>query len=368
VSRNQDISVAIVHYWFVARRGGEQVVDELCRLYPQADVYTLVHDPEALSETVRGHRLTSSFLQRLPWARRLYQKYLPLAPLALEQFDLGGYDLVISSESGPAKGVLTRPDALHVCYCHTPMRYLWDMAPEYRARAGRLTRWLMVPAAHYLRLWDQASAARVDHFVANSRHVASRIRKYYRRRAHVIHPPVDTDFFTPGPVDREDYYLLLGQLVAYKRPDVAVRAFSGSGRRLLVVGEGEMERTLRREAGPEVEFAGRLSREKVREHLQRCRALVFPGREDFGMVPVEAMACGTPVIALGAGGALETVVEGDTGFFFQTQEPEALLTAVQKFENQGVGLDAHGISRHAAEFGRQAFRSSFEAFVSKVWQ
>src|SRR5262252_5748195 len=299
---------AIVHYWLLNRRGGEKVLDALCRLLPDADIFTLFCDPAALSEEVRRHRVTASFLNPL---RRAHRSLLPLMPMALESFDLRGYDLVVSSESGPAKGVITSANTAHVCYCHTPMRYLWELYPAYRNEwtQSRWKRAAMTPVANYLRLWDYASAARVDQFVANSENVRRRIWKTYRREAEVVHPPVDVDSFYYG--EPADYFLIVSELVAYKRIDAAVRAFSKNGRKLRIVGDGPEYRALRGEAAGNVEFTGRVRDAEMREHYARCRAFVMPGEEDFGMTAVEALASGKPVIALGRGGALESVPCGD---------------------------------------------------------
>lgn len=353
---------AIVHYWFVAQRGGEKVVEELCGLFPEADIFTLVLDPAALPPSLAGRRIKTSFVSSLPFARRWYQSYLPLMPLGLEQFDLRGYDLVISSESGPAKGVLTDPHTLHICYCHTPMRYVWDMYHAYMADSGRLKRILMAPALHYLRLWDRLSADRVDHFVANSSNVAQRIAKHYRRTADVIYPPVDTDEFRIAE-RRGDFYLMVGQLVGYKRVDIAVRAFNRLGKRLIVIGEGEQMPFLRELAGSNIEFLGRQPFDVLRDHYSRCRALVFPGEEDFGLVPVEAMASGRPVIAYGRGGAVETVVDGRTGLFFHGQTARDLEEAVKRFETMEHIFNPREIRAHVHQFGPQRFRQEMARLV-----
>lgn len=348
--------VAIVHYWFVSARGGEKVVQSLLKLYPEADVYTHVFDEEVFPEISRKHRVIRSFISRLPRATRFYQKFLPLMPLALEQLDLRDYDLVISSESGPAKGVLTRPDALHVCYCHSPMRYLWDMYHDYRETAGLLTRSLMLPLTHYLRLWDRLSADRVDHFIANSGFIARRIRKFYRREAIVIHPPVDIERFEVV-FSKQDYFVLLGQLTAYKRPDLAVEAFrSMPEKRLKVLGDGEMVEKLRATAPDNVEFLGRAPDDEVKQTLQNARALIFPGVEDFGIVPVEAMACGTPVIAYGRGGVTESVIDNETGLFFYEQTPAALEETLRRFDGWESTIDRGALRQRAESFAEPKFR------------
>jgi glycosyltransferase involved in cell wall biosynthesis len=359
------MKVAIVHYWLVGMRGGEKVLETLCEIYPQADIYTHVVKPETLSETLRRHKITTTFIQSLPRADRWYQRYLPLMPLALEQLDLRGYDLVISSESGPAKGIIVGPDTTHICYCHTPMRYVWEMYHDYRQQAGRLTRFLMPPLVHYLRQWDLASAARVDHFVANSQFVARRIAKHYRRQAEVIHPPVDTALFSPR-ADVDDYYLMVGQLVDYKRADLAVQAFNRLGKPLIVIGEGEQLERLRSLAAPNVRLLGRQPFEVIREHYARCRALIFPGVEDFGIVPLEAMASGRPVLAFGKGGALETVVDGVTGLLFHEQSETAIVEAVTAFEQAPEHFVPERLVRHAASFDKVRFKQQWQQTVARL--
>ena len=354
--------VAIVHYWFVSQRGGEKVVEELCAFYPDADIFSLVVDRDALSSRVAARRIFTSFIDKLPSSKRWYKHYLPLMPIALEQFDLRGYDLVISSESGPAKGVLTSPETLHICYCHTPMRYVWDMYHDYMSNSGRIKRFFMAPLLHYLRMWDRLSADRVDHFVANSANVARRIAKHYRREADVVYPPVAVDDFFISE-QNDDFYLMVGQLVGYKRADLAVEAFTRSGKRLVIIGEGEQMRVLREMAGKNVEFLGRQPFEVLRDHYSRCQALVFPGEEDFGIVPLEAMASGRPVIAFGKGGALETVVDGKTGVFFHEQTEYALHEAVERFEGMKNGFVPTEIRTHACRFGPERFRSEMSKII-----
>lgn len=358
------MKVAIVHYWLVGMRGGEKVVESLCEMFPDATLYTHVYDPRAVSEVIGGHRVVTTFIDRLPWAKRWYQRYLPLMPMALEQLDLREYDLIISSESGPAKGVLVAPGSLHLCYCHTPMRYLWDMYPDYLAGAGRVTRWLMRPLAHYLRMWDLATAFRVDGFIANSRYVASRVWKFYRREADVVHPPVRVeDFHVVDAAD--DYYLMVGQLVRYKHTELAVEAFNRMGKRLMVIGEGEQFRELSRLAGPNVKIMGRQPFSVIREHYARCKALIFPGLEDFGIVPLEAMASGRPVIAYRAGGALETVVDGVTGMFFDQQSADAIVSAVERFEACQGDFKPDIIRGHAEGFADDRFKTQMREVIDR---
>lgn len=354
------MKIAIVHYWLVGMRGGEKVLEALCRMFPDADLFTHVYAPDAVSPLIRRHKVTETYVGRLPFARRLYQSYLPLMPGALESLDLTGYDLVISSEAGPAKGVIPPPDAFHLCYTHSPMRYLWDQYNVYRQGAGTLTRLAMPLIAPSLRRWDVTSAARVDHFLANSTHVAARIRKYWRREAEVLHPPVDVASFAPVPPgELGDFYLWAGELAPYKRPDIAIEAFRRLGLPLVVIGGPEKTRQRLAAGAPaNVSFLGKTDFATLKAHLARCKALVFPGEEDFGIVPVEAMASGRPVIAYGRGGALDTVVQGETGWLFGEQSVEALAAAVRDFEASGLGgADPGRLVAHAAGFSEAAFRA-----------
>lgn len=359
------MKVAIIHYWLVGMRGGEKVIEALCEMYPEADIFTHVYAPEMISENIRRHKVIPTFINSLPRASRMYKTYLPLMPMALEQLDLRGYDLVISSESGPAKGIIPAAGALHVCYCHTPMRYIWNMYHDYRKGAGRVARLMMPPMSHYLRMWDVTSAARVDSFVANSATVATRIRRYYGADSVVIHPPVDTDAFSiAAPSELGDYYLMAGELVSYKRPDLAVRAFNEMKQKLVVVGGGEMLDEIRRLAGPTITVLGSQPFDVLKQHYARCRALIFPGEEDFGMVPVEAMASGRPVVAFGRGGATETVESGMSGVFFAEQTVEAISSAVGSLA--AVEINPEKIAAHAKQFGRNQFFQKMRGHIDDL--
>ncbi len=346
--------VAIVHYWLLNHRGGEAVLEALCRLLPDADLFTLFYDPSRVSPEIRAHRVRVSFLNPL---RRWYRSLLPVMPFALEQFDLSGYDLVISSESGPAKGVLAPSSARHICYCHTPMRYLWDLYPAYLHEwTPAWKRPLMAPIANWMRQWDYATAQRVDEFVANSQNVARRIWRCYRRESQVIHPPVDIDSFFHKP--SEDYFLIVSELVPYKRIDTAVRNFASSGRKLRIVGGGPEYRNLRRLAKSNIEFCGRVSPADLRDLYARSRAFLLPGEEDFGITPVEALASGKPVIALGRGGALESVPRDPLGGVFYDEPTEAALAAaIARFESIEPVIDPAALQRYAARFSPSEFAS-----------
>jgi glycosyltransferase involved in cell wall biosynthesis len=344
--------VAIVHYWLLNQRGGEAVLEALCRLLPGADLFTLFYDPERVSSTIRAQNIRASFLNPL---RRWYRSLLPLMPLALEQFDLSGYDLVISSESGPAKGVLVPSHARHICYCHSPMRYLWDLYPAYlREWTPAWKRPLMAPIASWMRLWDYATAQRVDEFVANSGNVGRRIWRCYRRESQVIHPPVAVESFYHKPA--EDYFLIVSELVPYKRVDQAVRVFSQRGRKLRIVGDGPEYARLRRMAGAHIEFCGKLPGHELRELYAGCRAFLMPGEEDFGITAVEALASGKPVIALGRGGVLESVPRDPLGGVFYAEPTDSELeAAVARFEQIEPVIDPAALRRHAAQFSEAEF-------------
>ena len=335
-------------------RGGERVLESLCRLYPEADIFTLFYEPESISSLIRSHKVQASFLNPL---RHCYRGLLPLMPFALEYFDLRGYDLVISSESGPAKGVITSSSTRHVCYCHSPMRYLWDLYPAYLHEwtQSSLKRSLMTPIANYLRLWDYASAARVDKFVANSQNVRRRIWKAYRRDSELVYPPVDVDNFYTSAA--EDYYLIVSELVSYKRVRDAVRSFSKAKRKLKIVGDGPEYKSLKRSAGDTVEFCGRVSNYDLRELYAHCRAVLLPGEEDFGIVPVEAIASGKAVIALERGGVVESVPADNpkAGFFYSEPGEEGLTSAVETFERHESFLSPSAIRRVASRFCERRF-------------
>lgn len=355
--------VALVHYWLTNMRGGERVLEAFCEMFPQADIYTHVVDRSKLSDTLNRHQIKTTFVSKLPFAKSQYQKYLPFMPRALEELDLTEYDLVISSESGPAKGVITSPDAFHLCYCHSPMRYIWDLYPHYQGTAGLLARQAFPGIAHRLRTWDVTSAARVDQFVANSNFVSRRIQKFYRRDSEVVFPPVAVSEFAQARQDGAgEYYLAAGEMVGYKRFDLVVDAFTKLGAPLVVVGEGEQMKALQKSAGANVSFVGRVGFSELKRRFGECKALVFPGEEDFGMIPVEVMAAGRPVIAYGKGGALDTVIDGKTGVLFAEQTVDSLINAIEKLE--ATNFDSNEIIEHAEKFGPDQFKRKIKEILS----
>jgi glycosyltransferase involved in cell wall biosynthesis len=346
--------VAISHEWLTIPGGSEKVVLQLLELFPDADIYTSVYDPGPWPEAIRLRRVHTSFLDRLPGATRYYPRLLPLMNTAFESFDLDGYDLVISSNHACAKNVITAPGTLHVCYCHTPMRYAWDPGFFAGEQLGRVERALLPFLLARLRRQDVVAAARPDLYVANSQHVAARIRKFYRRDARVIHPAVDVAPLLTTARRDQGYYVFLGRLVPYKRADLAVAACARLDRPLKVVGGGRGEGGLGGLAGPRTEFVGRVDDAALAGLLAGARALLFPGEEDFGMVPVEAQAAGVPVIAYGRGGARDTVIDGKTGVLYDDPGVDGLCNAIRRFE--GMRFDTHALRDHARGFAPEHFR------------
>jgi len=361
------MKVALVHDWLTGMRGGEKVLEVLCELYPDADIHTLFHLRGSVSPSIERHLVTTSFLQRLPLARTQYRRFLPLFPFAIEQFDLDDYDLVISSSHCAAKGAMRPGRARHICYCHSPMRYGWDQFDAYfgPARVGPMvSRWFYRPLLARLARWDVSTAGRVDRFVANSKHVAARIRRYYNREATIVYPPVDTVFYHPAAVSPESHFLIVSAFVPYKRIDLAIEACRRTGARLRIVGDGPDRGKLEQIAGSDVAFLGRLTDEEVRDEYRRALAVILPGEEDFGIVPVEAQACGRPVVAFGRGGALETVTDGETGVLFAETTVESLAAALARIATMPV--DAGRMRAHAEQFSRDRHRHAMQAIINET--
>jgi glycosyltransferase involved in cell wall biosynthesis len=346
-------------------RGGEKVLEALLEIFPQADIYTHVYDPKDVSPLINSHRISTSYINKLPWAKKLYQKYMPLMPGALNDFNLQKYDLIISSEAGPAKGVIPNPNAYHICYCHSPMRYLWDMYHEYFREAGAFTRFFMKTLFPFLRVWDITSANMVDRFITNSRYVARRILRLYNRVAEVVYPPVAIEKFLVHERKPEDFYLFFGQLTGYKRADIAIEACVRSGRKLVLAGSGANKKLIwKYKKSGLIRFAGRVSDEEAASLLSRARALLFPGIEDFGIIPVEANAAGCPVIAFRGGGVLDTVQENVTGLFFDEQNPASLIQALNRFETRETEFSGRELfTQQVRQFSREAFRERIRAII-----
>lgn len=359
-------TIAIVHEWFDTVAGSEKVLEQFLLLFPHADLFVLV---DFLAEHERrllhGRHPKTSFLQRMPMARRRFRDYLPLMPLAVRQFDLSEYQVIISNSHAFAKGVRTRAGQTHICYCHTPMRYAWDLEEEYLRAAG-LDRgpksWVVRGILRYLRRWDKGTAPGVDAFLTNSSYVAARIRKVYGRESEVVHPPVDVEYFCPGVEPREDRYVTVSRLVPYKRVDLLVKAFTAMpDKRLTVIGDGPQLEMCRGVAGPNVSFRGRVPSEEIRTALRRARAFVFAAEEDFGIAPVEAQACGTPVICYGRGGVQDSVIDGVTGVMFSEQTTESVRGAVERFE--GMSFDVTAIRSNAERFSVTRFQERLRAVL-----
>jgi glycosyltransferase involved in cell wall biosynthesis len=370
------VKVALVHDWLTGMRGGEKVLEVLCELFPDADLFTLVHRRGTVSATIEGRRVTTSFVQRLPLASTRYRSYLPLFPFAIEQFSFDGYDLVISSSHCAAKAVVVPGRTRHIAYCHSPMRYAWDQFEEYFGpdRVGRrMSRWVYRPMLARLARWDAATAPRVHRFIANSRHVAGRIHRYYNRASTVVYPPVDTTFFHPNPAAPSAALspalssapaLVVSALVPYKRVDRAVEACALAGIPLRVAGDGPDRARLQKQAGDGVTFLGSVSNETLRDEYRAARVVIMPGEEDFGIVPLEAQACGRPVVALARGGALETVKNGQTGLLFP--EPTAASLAETLRVASTWRFDTGRIREHATAFSREEHAAHLREVVDET--
>jgi len=362
--------VAIVHDWLPVYAGAERVLEQMLHVYPEADLFSILDFiPEGERGFLQNKPVKTSFVQRLPWVRKKYRAYLPIMPLAIEQLDVSGYDLVISSSYAVAKGVITGPDQLHVCYCHSPIRYAWDLQNQYLSEAGLtglrgvLARILL----HYIRMWDLRTSHGVNSFVANSQFIARRIRKVYGRESAVIYPPVDTSAFSPNG-SKEDFYLTVSRMVPYKKVDLIVEAFSKMpDKKLIVIGDGPDFKRIKASAGPNVQMLGYQHAEALVGYMRHARAVVFAAEEDFGIVPVEAQACGTPVIAFGKGGVTETVLPGETGVFFYEQTVDSLCEAVKYFEANRGRICPERCRRHADRFSIARFRQQFEKFIEREW-
>ena len=371
---SKEKKVAIIHDWLVTYAGAEKVLEQILNCYPDADIYSLV---DHLSDTERGFiknkSVTTSFIQKLPFSKAKYRNYLMLMPLAIEQFDLSQYDLVISSSHAVAKGVLTGPDQLHICYCHSPIRYAWDLQHQYlvesnmaRGLKSFFARWLL----HKIRIWDGRTSNGVDYFIANSKFISRRIKKIYRRDSYVVYPSVDTERLSPINENKEEFYVTCSRMVPYKKIDLIVETFTRKfpNKKLIVIGDGPDYSKIKALAGRNIEFLGRAPFDELHQHLASARAFVFAAEEDFGIAPLEAQSCGTPVIALGKGGALETVVGLDstspTGVFFPEQSVDALARAVDEFEENAELMTSINCRENALRFSEQLFQSEFKDFVS----
>lgn len=360
------MKIAIVHDWLTNMGGAERLVINFKEIYPEAPIYTSIYNPEKLDEELKNIDVRTSFLQKKRGAKTNHKKHFPFMPMAFESFDLNEYDIVLSSSTSCAKGVITNPNTMHVCYCNTPMRYGWEFYYEYAndPKISRIKKIFLKYFMSYMRIWDVASSKRVDYFIANSENVAKRIWKHYRRESVVIHPAVRTKKFSISEID-EEYFLVMSRLVPYKRIDLAVEAFNELGLPLVIIGTGSEEEKLKVMAKDNIKFLGRQSDEVLKEYYSKCRAFIFPGEEDFGITPLEAQASGRPVIAYGKGGALETIIEEKTGIFFNEQTVESLKEALARFEK--MSFNKQLIREHACEFDEKIFKQKTQGFINESY-
>ena len=361
--------IALIHYWLVGMRGGESVVESLCKIFPQIDIFTLIYNKDKISDTINSKSIHTSFLQKMPFSKKKHQVYLPLMPVAIEQFDLSEYDLVISSESGIAKGVITKPETCHICYCHSPMRYLWNMYFDYlnNEKMGFFKKNTIRFFFNYLRVWDLATSFRVDYFISNSDNVRKRVLKYYNRESKVIYPPVSLDKFEYSDKKKE-FYLVVSQLVSYKRIDIAVDAFNRLDKELIIIGDGPEKKRLEKSAGKNIKFIGWQDDEVLKKYYSEAKAFIFPGEEDFGITPVEAQASGTPVIGYGKGGLLETVDDGKTGLFFYSQDANSLMEAIERFEGGDHDIESKKARENSRRFDVSIFENKMKSFIADKYK
>jgi glycosyltransferase involved in cell wall biosynthesis len=364
------MNTAIIHEWLVTLAGAESVLQSIYKLYP-GKIYTLFHNAQEITgASFSGAEIQSSMLQRLPFGKKRHRAFLPLYPMAIEQFDLRDHKLIISSSYAVAKGVLTSSDQLHICYCHSPMRYIWDLTFQYLEASGLTSgfkSFFVRAIFHYMRLWDASSSIRVNEFIANSHYIANRIQKCYNRPATVIYPPVDVERFSVSPT-KDNYFITVSRLVPYKRIDLIIHAFNQLKLPLLIVGDGPAKKQLIAIANKNITFLGHLQAKALEEYVKKARAFIFSAEEDFGIVNVEAQACGVPVIAFGRGGALETVIKDKTGLFFYRQDTESIINAVTRFLEKEATFDPQIIRRNAEQFPRSRFEREFKAFVDGAWE
>jgi glycosyltransferase involved in cell wall biosynthesis len=359
---NSRVKTAFIHDWLNGMRGGEKVLEEMLDFFPDADIHTLFLEEENISEKIKAHRIIPSSLNQYGFIRKRYKHFLPLFPTAIESFDLSGYDVIISISHCAAKGIIPPPDAVHISYVNSPMRYIWDQYYSYFGKARGLKKWFIKRQVSKLRGWDVTASARVDHFIGNSEFIKKRIRKYYRRDAEVIHPPVDTDFYQPADNPQRDYFLTVSALVPYKGNHLLIDTFNKSGDPLIIVGKGPEEKKLKKLAGPNITFKKNLPAEELKKLYQHAAAFVFAGVEDFGIVFVEAQACGTPVVAYKKGGVLDIVTE-ESGVLFPEQSAEAIAAAIDKIKKNP--LNPSIIRQNSLQFSKENFKKTFKEFLDR---
>jgi len=361
------MKIALVHDYLNQFGGAERVLEAFSEIFPNAPIYTLIHDPKKVRGVFSNKKIRTSFLQKIPLVKSYHRIFPFLMPIAIEQFNLSDYDVVLSDSASFAKGVITGPETLHICYCHTPPRYAWDDSHKYIEEYGfpRIIKRLIPLFMNYIRIWDREAALRADELICNSKFVAKRIKKYYNRKASVIYPPVDTKNFCPSMGLADDYFVMVGRLLSYKRFDIAIKAFNKLKKPLKIIGDGPEMKKLKKLAKKNIEFLGELSGEKLREYYQNCKALIFPQEEDFGIVALEVMACGRPVIAYRGGGALESIKEGETGIFFNEQTPESLIKVIKSF--RADNFDSQKIRKRALKFSKEKFKKKIKEFVERSY-
>lgn len=359
--------VALIHDYLNQYGGAEGVLETLTEIFPDSPIFALLYDKKIVDKFFPAKKIRASFLQKIPFINSHHRLFPPLMPMAVEKFDLSDYDLVVSDSAAFAKGVITKPETLHICYCHTPIRYAWDDSHKYIRdfSMSKLAKIFVPLFMNYLRLWDREASFRVDKFICNSKFVAQRIKKYYKQEATVIYPPVDAKKFYPSPKPADNYFLMVGRLLPYKRFDIAIKAFNILELPLKIIGDGPERKKLKKMANWNVEFLGELSGDKLKEYYQNCQALIFPQEEDFGIVALEAMACGRPVIAFRGGGALESVKEDETGMFFDEQTADSLVETVEGFKAER--FDSRKIRNHALKFDKEIFKKKLKEFIDKAY-
>lgn len=361
------MNIAIVHEWLTNMGGSERLIINFKEMFPEAPIYTTIYNPEKLDKELQNIDVRTSFLQNKRGALNNHQKFFPFMPMAFESFDLTQYDIVLSSSSSCAKGIVTRPDTMHICYCHSPMRYGWEFYYEYEEKEvnNKLKKVLLKYLMNYMRLWDRATADRVDYFIANSENVAKRIWKHYRKESVVIHPAVRAKLFNISETD-EEYFLMVSRLVSYKKVDLAIEVFNELGLPLVIIGDGGERPKLEAMAKSNIKFLGRQPDSVIKEYYSKCRGFVFPGEEDFGITPLEAQASGRPVIAFGKGGALETVIDEQTGVFFKEQTVQSMKEAMIKFD--AINFDKQIIRNHAQTFDEEIFKMKIKNYMDECYE
>lgn len=362
------MKIALVHDYLVQYGGAERVLEALCEIFPEAPIYTLLYDKSRMNGALKGKIIKTSFLQKIPFARKHHRLFLALMPLAIEQLDLSDFDLIISDSSSYAKGVKKRKDALHICYCHTPLRYAWDYTDKYIEESSypKIVKYFLPHIINFVRKWDFKAAQRPDYFIANSKFIAGKIKKYYQREAEVIYPPVDIQVESRKlkVKSEKDYYLIVSRLMPYKRVDLAIEAFNDLGLKLKIVGDGPDRKRLEKAAGDNIEFLGSRPNGELTGFYEGCKAFLMPQEEDFGIAAVEAQMCGRPVIAFQSGGACESVADGKTGIFFNKQTKEGLAEAIKRFEK--INFNEEEIKAHAQKFSKDNFKKQIREFISKA--